>query len=203
MWHTRAALASGCLERKVLDGPVLRRVAIIGTTGSGKTTLALQLAQRLDLCHVELDSLYWEADWQPVSRDHFLERVAQALGPEAWVADGNYGQARDLIWGSADTLIWLDMPLLLALWRVISRTLRRIAAREVLWNGNRETIGNALLSRDGLVLYLFKSRRQHKKNYPLAFHTTRVCASQRYPPELSAAGLTLARERPSGGAQER
>lgn len=144
----------------------MRRVAIVGSTGAGKTTLAAHLTQRLCLEHVELDALYWEVGWQAVSTDVFRQRVAASLAGDCWVTDGNYGQARDLIWGRADTLVWLDMPLVLALWRVVSRTLARIARREVLWNGNRETVRNALLSRDGLVVYLFQSHRRHRQQYP-------------------------------------
>jgi adenylate kinase family enzyme len=143
----------------------MRRVAIVGSTGAGKTTLAARLAERLGVPHVELDALYWQAGWQPVSEPVFRQRVTAALG-DCWVTDGNYGQARDLIWGRADTLVWLDVPLVLALWRVIARTLTRIAKREVLWNENRETVRDALLSRDSLVLYLFESHRRHRKQYP-------------------------------------
>jgi adenylate kinase family enzyme len=151
-----------------LTGPPLRRVAIVGSTGSGKTTLAALLAERLNVPHVELDSLYWQAGWNPVSEEVFRSSVTAALG-DAWVTDGNYGQARDLIWGRADTLVWLDMPLTLALWRVVSRTLRRIVTHEVLWNENRETVRDALLSRDSLLIYLFTSRRKHKRQYPQLF----------------------------------
>lgn len=147
------------------DGASMRRVAIIGSTGAGKTTLAAALADRLGVPHVELDSLYWEAGWQPVSREVLRDRIELALG-DGWVTDGNYGQARDLIWGRADTLIWLDMPLIVALWRVVSRTLRRIVSGEVLWNDNRETFREAIFSRDGLVLYLFSSHRRHRQQYP-------------------------------------
>ncbi len=107
--------------------------------------------------HVELDSLYWETGWQPVSREVLRDRISLALG-EGWVTDGNYSQARDLIWESADTLIWLDMPLPVALWRVVSG--------EVLWNSNRETFRDAIFSRDGLVLYLLSSHRRHRQQYP-------------------------------------
>ena len=68
--------------------------------------------------------------------------------------------------GGADTLIWLDMPLPVALWRVVSRTLRRILSGKVLWNSNRETFRDAIFSRDGLVLYLLSSHRRHRQQYP-------------------------------------
>ena len=60
--------------------------------------------------------------------------------------------------GGADTLIWLDMPLPVALWRVVSG--------EVLSNSNRETFRDAIFSRDGLVLYLLSSHRRHRQQYP-------------------------------------
>ena len=143
----------------------MRRVAVVGSTGAGKTTLAMQLAQRLGVPHIELDSLYWEAGWRPLPEGELRERVAASLG-DAWVTDGNYSEVRHLIWGQADTLVWLDMPLALALWRVVSRTLRRIATRERLWNDNRETVRDALLSRDSLVVYLFKSLPRQRRQYP-------------------------------------
>jgi adenylate kinase family enzyme len=154
----------------VIDTPDLdrgpRRIAIIGSTGSGKTTLARRLSEGLGIPHVELDSLNWGPGWEAAPTDVLRARVGEALAGGAWVTDGNYGQARDIVWGRADTLVWLEMPLPLALWRVVSRTLRRIVTREELWNGNRETVGNALLSRDGLVVYLFTSRKSHRQRYP-------------------------------------
>src|SRR5215813_3241988 len=95
-----------------------QRIMIIGTTGSGKTTLASQLAKRLALSQVELDALYWNPQWTPASPEVFRERVSAALSGERWVVDGNYQLVRDLIWQRADTLIWLDYPLPLALWRL-------------------------------------------------------------------------------------
>jgi hypothetical protein len=97
------------------------RIAIVGSTGSGKTTLAQQLAQALHLPHVELDALYWGPGWTETPRDEFRQRVRSALDGSSWVTDGNYGKARDIIWERATDLIWLDYSLPL-IW---SRLFRR------------------------------------------------------------------------------
>ncbi|MEW5719873.1 MAG: AAA family ATPase, partial [Chloroflexota bacterium] len=73
-----------------------KRVAVVGTTGSGKTTLARELAHRLGYPHVELDALHWEPNWGEAPRDVFRARVDAALRGDCWVIDGNYGKARDI-----------------------------------------------------------------------------------------------------------
>jgi adenylate kinase family enzyme len=147
----------------------MRRVAVVGVTSSGKTTLAQELARRLGAPHIEMDALHWGAGWVQAEPELFRQRVSEALAPEAWVADGNYGEVRDLVWGRADTLVWLDYPLARALWRLIVRTFRRVGRRIVLWNGNRETLRGALFSRDSLFLYLFESHRRLRRTYPALF----------------------------------
>jgi len=52
----------------------LKRIVVVGASGSGKTTLAQQLALRPDAPHVELDALFWEANWTSVSPEIFRER---------------------------------------------------------------------------------------------------------------------------------
>ena len=76
-------------------------------TPKWKSTLAAELARRLDAEFVELDALFWLPGWEQVSTDAFRERVSEAIAVECWVVGGNYSRARDLIWSAADTLIWL------------------------------------------------------------------------------------------------
>lgn len=143
------------------------RIAVVGVTGSGKTTLAGTLAQRFTVTHVELDSLYWGPGWTEAPREVFRERVAHALSGPAWVVDGNYGQARDLVWSRATALVWLDYGWPVIFWRLARRTFQRVAAREELWNGNRENWREALFSRDSIFLWALKSRPKHQRDYPM------------------------------------
>jgi len=144
-----------------------KRIAIVGVTDSGKTTLATRLAARLCIPRVELDSLFWNAGWQAVETEIFRQRVDLALAPQGtWVTDGNYRQVRDIIWGRADTLIWLDYDLLFVLARLLRRTLGRILRHEELFNGNYESIRNTFFNRDSIILYLFKSYPRLRATYP-------------------------------------
>jgi len=146
-----------------------QRIAVVGTSGSGKTILAQQLADRLGIPHVELDALHWDANWTPVSDDVFRERTAQALSGEEWTVDGNYGRVRDIIWDRAGTVVWLDYSLSVILWRVTRRTILRSVRREELWHGNREQLRTALFSRDSIILWSLRTYRRRRREYPVLF----------------------------------
>jgi len=136
------------------------RIAIVGSTGAGKTTLARQLAARLGLRHVELDALHWEPNWIEAPQAVFLRRVAETLAEDGWVADGNYGR---IAWERAETVIWLDYPFALTAWRLLRRTIRRAITREELWNRNREPVLRSF-TRESVFLWLvhFYRRRRHE-----------------------------------------
>lgn len=112
-----------------------RRIVVLGTTGSGKSTLARELAQRLDAAYVELDAFRHGPNWQETPDDVFRQRARHAVSGDAWVVDGNYTLARDIIWRRAAAIVWLDYPFPLVFWRLFRRTLLRGILRTRLWNG--------------------------------------------------------------------
>lgn len=120
------------------------RVVVVGNSGTGKTFLALQLAQRLQVPCTELDAIFHQPGWTELEVPEFRRRVATGVAEPRWVIDGNYTHVRDLVWQRADTVVWLDLPRTLVMRRVIGRTIRRVFTRRVLWNGNRERWRNAL-----------------------------------------------------------
>jgi adenylate kinase family enzyme len=88
----------------------VRRVSVVGNSGSGKTRLGRMLAERLGVPFVELDAIFHQAGWQPLPPEEFRARVEAAAAGDGWVIDGNYSTVRDLVWARADTVVWFDLP---------------------------------------------------------------------------------------------
>jgi len=124
----------------------MQRVAVVGCSGSGKTTVASAVAGALDLPHLELDSVFHQPDWTELPTDEFRTAVRSFTNRDAWVVDGNYTRqgVTDIVWLRADTIVWLDLPRSQTMRRIVPRTLGRIARREGLWNGNRERWTNLI-----------------------------------------------------------
>ncbi len=145
----------------------MKRIAVVGPTGSGKTTLAGKISQCLSIPHIETDSIYWGPRWQPIPLENFRSRMDVATQSESWVIDGNYSKIRDLVWGRADTLVWLDYPLPVILWRLVRRSIPRVFTKVELWNGNHETVRGMFFSRDSLFIWLFQSYKRQRQTYPV------------------------------------
>lgn len=148
----------------------MRRVNVVGTSCAGKTSLAAALAARHGVPHIELDGLHWDPGWTEVPDAVMRERVRRVLETtDGWVMDGNYSAVRDLVWSRADTVVWLDFPLQTILARYLRRTVRRLVAREELWNGNRERLSMHLSRRDSLLLWIMSTYRRTRREYTELF----------------------------------
>ncbi len=144
----------------------MQRVAVVGNTGSGKTTMAERIAAKLSCPHFELDSVFWQPGWRELDREVFRERVRCTLDGDTWTVDGNYRQVRDIIWSRADTVVWLDYSLPVVMWRLVRRTFRRASSRELLWGTNRENLWEHFFTRKSLFLYALKTHGRHRREYP-------------------------------------
>lgn len=146
----------------------MRRVAVLASaSGSGKTTFARALAEKLGVAFVELDALNHGPDWSEATPEELRAKVAPIVATDSWVIDGAYrGKLGDLVLQRADTIVWLDLPMRVWLPRLLQRTLGRIVRKEELWAGNRETFRNVFFSRDSLLVFTLRHYRRRRRLYP-------------------------------------
>ena len=104
----------------------VRRILVVGATGSGKTTLARRLSTLTKIPHLELDLVRYERGWQETPLADFCGRVASIADGDSWIIDGNYAAVREPTWRRAQLVVWLDYPISIILVRLIWRTIRRI-----------------------------------------------------------------------------
>jgi len=145
----------------------MQRINVIGTTGSGKSTFARQLADRLACPCVHMDQLFWLPQWRESSDATFFPKVAQAVSGPRWVLDGNYSRTSTIKWQNADTIIWLDYSFARTFWQLFKRTTQRVITRQELWpgTGNTESFRRSFLSQDSIFLWLFKNYKHNRRRY--------------------------------------
>ena len=142
-----------------------KRFVIIGSSSSGKTTFAKKLASKLNIAHKELDEMNWGPSWTERTDSEFFRELREFIDQDSWIICGNYSKAREELWKKAEVIIWLNFPLSLVLRQFFYRSLKRSLTKEILWNGNRETIRNSIFSRDSLLIWILQNFNQYKRNY--------------------------------------
>jgi adenylate kinase family enzyme len=185
----------------------VRRVSVVGNSGSGKTSLAVALARAIGAPHLELDAVFHQPNWQPLETELFQARVAEFIAADTWVVDGNYSKVRYLIWQRADTVVWLDLPRYRVMRQLLARTLRRMITKQELWNGNTEPLANLfqLDPHESILAWAWTQHHRYAERYraaqqdPAHRHLTFVRVASR-----AAADQLVARAaaQPGGGTGE-
>lgn len=145
------------------------KINVVGSSGSGKSTLSQQLSHALDIPYIQLDRLFWRANWQGTPDDEFFTKLEATLNafPEGWVLDGNFNRTRDIKWREVDMIIWLDY----GFWRIFRQSIRRavgrIVSRKELWpgTGNRESFRQTFMSRNSILLWMLTNWRSNQQRY--------------------------------------
>ncbi len=147
----------------------MKRIVVIGPAGSGKTTLAFNIASKLKLPVTELDDLHWQPGWQITPRDEFKKAVRNISEGDAWVVAGNYQGIRNILWNKADTVVWLDHDFGTNLWRLCKRTVQRLFDQRPICNGNRESLSN-IFSKNSLIPWFLRTYLPRKREYDGIFN---------------------------------
>ncbi len=148
----------------------MKRINVIGSSGSGKTTFSRRLAERLGCEHIEMDALFWCPDWQQPDDDQFFDRIEAATAGSNWVLDGNYSRSMALKWQHVDTVIWLDYGFWRTFRQLMIRSVTRAMSDEELWpgTGNTESFRQTFFSRESILLWMISNyRRKRRQNQQL------------------------------------
>ena len=99
----------------------MKRIIIIGCSGSGKTTFAEKLCEKIGLPLFYLDAIWHKPDKTHISRDEFDARLSEILELDAWIIDGNYSRTVERRMAACDTVILFDLPVEACLEGAMSR----------------------------------------------------------------------------------
>lgn len=161
----------------------MERILIIGCGGAGKSTLARQLGEKLDIEVVHLDKLFWQPGWVERSDEEFDVILEQELEKPKWIMDGNFNRTMPKRLEKCDTVIYLDLSRFACLRGVAKRimtTYGRVRPDmgegcperfdldflKWVWNFNknkRKSYYRLLDEAEGIETIVLKNRRQVKK----------------------------------------
>ncbi|MDX6449406.1 MAG: hypothetical protein QOD08_1869 [Gaiellaceae bacterium] len=140
------------------------RIAVLGASGNGKSTVGRRLAEIHGVPYVELDALHHGPGWTEASAEELSRRALAAVdASDGWVVDGNYGRKiGDIVLERANLVVWLDQPLPLILFRLWRRSWHRIRGDLEIWNGNKEQWRHM----PDLFSWTIRSHRRLRKTEP-------------------------------------
>ncbi|MCT7971352.1 hypothetical protein [Laspinema olomoucense] len=104
----------------------MKKIAIIGPKGSGKTTLAHHLCSIVNVEVIHADAILAQAAESVTMESPSKSRLESYLQQPAWIIEGNGDPTNpDFIYerrfAAADTIIWLDLSQNVCLWRRLKR----------------------------------------------------------------------------------
>ncbi|MBT2653025.1 MULTISPECIES: hypothetical protein [Oceanobacillus] len=111
----------------------MSKVHIIGSVGSGKTTMARAIKTILDIPHIELDNIVWIRDSTGDRRRDLEDRDAllqSYVQQNHWVIEGVHISWVNSSLENADAIIFLDMPYYIRIYRIIRRFILQKLGKE-------------------------------------------------------------------------
>ena len=151
----------------------MKRINVIGTSGSGKSTFSRKLADSLSYPYYEMDALFWKPNWGESTDEELFSAVAKVTNQPEWVLDGTYNRTVPIKWKHVDTVIWINYSFPRTIYHAIKRALNRSWTQQELWagTGNRESFKKSFMSKDSIILWTLKTYQKNRKRYEIMMNS--------------------------------
>lgn len=167
----------------------MRRICIIGGSGTGKTTLAKNLGKQLNLPVYYIDGIHHLKNWEIRNKDERDKIILEKADEDKWIIDGTYHSTLKQRLEKADCIIYLDYSSIAQIRGVLGRFIKNHGKEKeeipgckekmsleffwwvVNWRKNkRQTIIENLQEIESDKIHIFKTRRQLNKWYKNEFN---------------------------------
>lgn len=172
----------------------MKRISIIGGSGTGKTTLANNLGTVLQLPVYHIDGIHHLENWEIRDKNERDKIILEKANEEKWIIDGTYRSTLQQRLEKSDCIIYLDYSSLAQLKGVVSRFIKNHGKEKeeipgckermtwqffwfvAKWRSKRrnEIVGK-LAQIDSNKVYIFKNRKQLNKWYKRQFGEHITC----------------------------
>jgi adenylate kinase family enzyme len=119
----------------------MKKILIIGISGTGKTMIANTLSTQLHIEVTHYDALVWKDSWVEIDEQIITKQLQDVLATESWIIEGYIHPLATQKLQDADTIIYLDYSGVQALTGGLQRWWRyRGIHRPEIANGCTETL---------------------------------------------------------------
>jgi len=130
-----------------MNGGSMKKVAVFGKPGSGKSTMSKRLAAVTGIPLHSLDSIVYEKNGDLVDRQTYDSAHENILSSDSWIIEGfgpkaSFNQRLEV----ADTLVYIDLPYLVSYWLVTKRLLKGLFVKPEGWPEGSSVLKGSLES---------------------------------------------------------
>ena len=99
----------------------MKKVIVLGNSGSGKSTFTTLLADKLHIDFLHLDPLVYKYSWDNPEFEEMEKRVEELIYKDSWIVDGNFLNNALNRFKECDTIVFLDLNRFICMNSVIKR----------------------------------------------------------------------------------
>ncbi|MBD5771390.1 P-loop NTPase family protein [Marinomonas colpomeniae] len=125
----------------------MKKIAVFGKPGSGKSTLSKRLSAATGLPLYPLDSIVYKTNGDLVDRETYDKNHESILSSGSWIIDG-FGPIGSFYkrLDAADTLIYIDLSYSVSYWLVTKRLLKGLFVKPEGWPDGSSVLKGSLES---------------------------------------------------------